>query len=638
MASTRRKVIIVALAACAVLLAIGWQHGAASPSDVFDLASQQPNCHIFGAQVADKMGQAIAAGDFDGDGVEDILIGADEADGPGNGRPAAGEAYIIFGSPTLGSVVDLASGGAGVTILGADNSDHLGEDVLATGDFNDDGYADAAVATRYADGPGNIRPDAGEVYIIFGSAGISGTVDIASGQQDVTIYGADAGDRLASSIAAGDVNGDGIDDIVLGTWEGDGPANARSRGGEAYVIFGSPALDGVIDLAEGSEDVTIYGAEAGDRLGFSVVSGDFGGDATDDILLTAQWGDGPGNARPLAGEAYVIFGSSELSGAIDVAASQQDFTIYGVGLQDEIGSAAAGDLNGDGTDDIVVVASLANGPLEDRPMAGEAYVVLGPVAQDGVVDVALSEQDLTIYGVDIYDKLAENVYSVTVGDFNGDGLKDILLGSILGDGPANGRNLSGEAYVIFGQPTMEGTIDLASAEQSFSIYIYGAADGDKLGSVAAGDVNGDGADEVLMAAPFADGVAKSRLGCGEAYVISLDDSDGDTLPDFGDPCPTDDDCDDDEFDDYLELYLGTDPQDACPDDPNDDAWPPDVNSGTMGCGFHNGEINITDVLCYKWKLGSNPYDRRYDLNADGNVNILDVLLYKWELGKSCTSP
>jgi hypothetical protein len=631
MASVRPRATIIALAAC-VLLAVAWQNSAASPLAVIDMASYEADGRIIGAGVTDKLGQSLAAGDFNGDHVEDILVGADEADGPGNGRTAAGEAYVIFGSADLGTV-DLANSEQDVTILGDDNNDHLGTP-LATGDFNGDGFADAAIAARFGDGPDGSRSDAGEVYLVFGSAAIGGVIDTASVQQDVTIYGADANDHLPSSVAVGDVNGDGTDDLLLGTYEGDGPDNTRSGAGEAYAIFGSPTLNGVIDLATGGADVTIYGEKPGalgDRLGYGLASGDFSGDGTDDILVTAQWGGGPDNTR-LAGDAYVIFGSSDLSGTVDIAASQQDFTIYAVNLQDEIGSAAAGDLNGDGVDDILVVASRGDGPLEARPTVGEAYAVFGPVAQGGVVDVALSEQDLMVYGVDSDDKLAQYVYLLTTGDFNGDGTEDVLVGSEAADGPGNARNLGGEAYVILGRSTIGGTIDFALSEED--IVVYGGNEGDHLGSVAAGDIDGNGSDEILVAAPYADGVDEARLSCGEAYVISLGDSDGDGLLDIGDPCPYDIDCDDDEFSDYVEQYVGTDSLDACPDDTNDAAWPLDIDNDAI--------ISVTgDIFHYRDRIGAEPGDpnwwQRLDFDLSGDISVTgDVFLYRDKLGATCT--
>ena len=634
MASIRRRETIVALAVCVLLVAAG-QNSAASPLAVIDMASYQASGRIIGAGVTDKLGQSIAAGDFNGDHMEDILVGADEADGPGNARTAAGETYVVFGSANLGTA-DLANSAQDVTILGADSNDHLGTP-LATGDFNGDGFADAAIAARFGDGPAGNRADAGEVYLVFGSAGMSGVIDTASAQQNVTIYGADASDHLPASVAVGDVNGDGTDDLLLGTYEGDGPGNTRSGAGEAYAIFGSPTLSGAIDLATGGANVTIYGEKAGalgDRLGYGLASGDFSGDGTDDILVTAQWGGGPDNTR-LAGDAYVIFGSADLSGTVDIAISQQDFTIYGVNLQDEIGSAAAGDLNGDGADDILVVASRGDGPLEARPTVGEVYAVFGPVAQSGVVDAALSQQDLTIYGVDSDDKLAQYVYLLAIGDFNGDGADDILVGSEAADGPGNARNLGGEAYVVFGTPTLGGTIDLLTSEGG--IVIYGGNEGDHLGSVAAGDVNGDGNDEILVAAPYADGAGEARLSCGEAYVISLEDldDDNDGILDPVDNCPLvanpdQMDSDGDGRGDVCDNCAAT----SNPDQANHDADPDGdaCDTDDDGDGFPDTKENArgSDPLNLKCYNATND-----DVGDDGKVNDGCPLRGAAESGAQC---
>jgi len=123
------------------------------------------------------------------------------------------------------------------------------------------------------------------------------------------------------------------------------------------------------------------------------------------------------------------------------------------------------------------------------------------------------------------------------------------------------------------------------------------------------------------------------------------DADGDGQGDACDNCPTvatpwfvpvgDDDCDG--FATANEEYTGTDPVDPCPDALDDDAWPPDING--MGCGSHNGQVNILDVLCFKPQFQEGAvYDSRYDLNASGGVTILDVLLYKWFINTSCTNP
>jgi hypothetical protein len=142
-----------------------------------------------------------------------------------------------------------------------------------------------------------------------------------------------------------------------------------------------------------------------------------------------------------------------------------------------------------------------------------------------------------------------------------------------------------------------------------------------------------------------DSVGNACDNCPTVTNPDQTNTDGDEWGDACDNCPTtatpwytpagDDDCDG--FATAREQYVGTDPLDACPDNRNDDAWPPDVNSG-MGCGEHDGKVNIMDVLCYRGRLAPNPYQVRYDLNADDAVNILDVLLYKQFIRMSCTNP
>jgi hypothetical protein len=133
-----------------------------------------------------------------------------------------------------------------------------------------------------------------------------------------------------------------------------------------------------------------------------------------------------------------------------------------------------------------------------------------------------------------------------------------------------------------------------------------------------------------------DTVADASDNCPLSANADQTDTDGDVL---GDACDPDDD--NDAFDDDVEDYVGTDPFDACPDDLSDDAWPPDFNGG-MGCGAHDGQINLLDVLCFRpvilSDLGDPNYDPRFDLNADGSINLLDVLLFRPVILTACTNP
>ncbi len=272
----------------------------------------------------------------------------------------------------------------------------------------------------------------------------------------MTIYGATSNDFLPwdDALMVGDLNGDGLDDLILGTFFGDGPLEARVWAGEAYIIFGSSSFPATIDLNTSGEDVTIYGATAADYLTYqgSMTVGDLNGDGLEDLILGANRADGPLDARSdAAGEAYVIFGSASLPATIDLASSDEDVTIYGASAGDLLTRAEAltvGDLDGDGIDDLVLGAFLADGPSETRTDAGEAYVIFGSSSLPATIDLATSDEDVTIFGASAGDRLSWS--ALNVGDFNDDGLDDLLLGANEADGPSEGRTNAGEAYVIFG--------------------------------------------------------------------------------------------------------------------------------------------------------------------------------------------
>jgi len=450
-----------------LLLAAAWAGGAwAQLPNIIDLNAGEEDVTIYGATAGDFLADAgaLAVGDFNGDGTDDLVLGALGADGPSDGRIDAGEVYIYFGAGSLASTLDIA-GLAGtapdVTIYGATTGDRLaGGGALAVGDFNGDGIDDLVLGSREADGPSDERSGAGEAYIIYGSASLPATIDLASSGEDVTIYGATASDTLTinGALAVGDFNGDGTDDLVLGARNADGPSgDFRGDAGEAYIIYGSATLPATIDLASSGEDVTIYGATASDVLtsGGALTVGDLNGDGTDDLVLGAKGADGPsGDFRGDAGEAYIIYGSAGLPATIDLASSEEDVTIYGATTGDllTVGALTVGDLNGDGTDDLILGAQNAGGPSDGRSFAGEAYIIYGSAGLPATIDLASSAEDVTIYGATTGDFLT-NGTALTVGDFNGDGTDDLVLGAGNADGPSDGRSNAGEAYVIFGSGT-----------------------------------------------------------------------------------------------------------------------------------------------------------------------------------------
>ncbi len=448
---------------------------------VIDLAvagSAGADVTIFGADAGDSLGfgGALQLGDVNGDGLQDMLIGAPFANGPANARPTGGEVRVLLGRAVFPGTIDLAQPGE-LVIYGASANDILSNGgALTIADVNGDGLEDILIGALSGDGVDGSREGAGEAYIVFGrsaAVGFPASLDLAQpvGQGgDVVIYGATAGDLLTSNgaLAAGDVNGDGIADLLLGTNGGDGPAEGRNGAGEAYVVFGRATFPSSLDLAQPGDtgaNVTIYGANGGDNLtsGGALTVGDLNRDGVVDLILGARKAKGPAEARDSAGEAYLIWGRrTAFPASLDLAvqgAGGADVTVYGSAnnaLLTSGGAVATGDLNGDGYTDLVLGAEEASGGVS-RGKAGRSYILFGRASFPAEFDLAADgAADVLILGADADDNLTEGG-ALAMGDLNGDGVADLVLGAYQADGPANARAQAGEAYVLSGiRATSEG--------------------------------------------------------------------------------------------------------------------------------------------------------------------------------------
>ncbi len=425
----------------------------ASPTAIGDL-------FFAGAAAGDNFGWSVSsAGDVNGDGYSDLIVGAYLNNA---GGVDAGRAYIYFGGVSMDTTAD-------VTLTGAATGDQFGRSVSPAGDVNGDSYSDVIVGARWNNAGGS---NAGRAYIYFGGVSMDNTAD-------VTLTGAAANDEFGNSVStAGDVNGDSLSDVIVGAYRNNA---GGSTAGRVYVYFGGVSMDN-------TADVTLTGAAASDQFGISVSSaGDVNGDSYSDVIVGAYLNDAGGTS---AGRAYVYFGGVSMDSTADV-------TLTGAAAGDLFGYSvsSAGNVNGDGYGDVIVGAY---GNDAGGTGAGRAYVFFGPMVAmtTGVIFTGTapgdylggggmdSTADVILTGEATGDYLGISVSSA--GDVNGDGKGDVIVGA---EGSDSGGTDAGRVYVYHGGVSMDNFAD---------DILTGNAAGDYLGySVAtAGDVNGDGRSDV----------------------------------------------------------------------------------------------------------------------------------------------
>jgi len=296
------------------------------------------------------------------------------------------------------------------------------------------------------------------------------------------------------------------------------------------------------DLAVNLARREIRGTERYDYLGQALAGGDLNGDGRADLVVGAFLADGPGEARPEAGEVVIHF-APEGSGPSRL--EPRTTTIYGALPGDKVGlSVAVGDLDGDSIDDLVVSASGVDGPSGDRPEAGAVLVFLGRSLARGslapVWDLAQRAPDVILHAPDEDDSRGGSFQfvPVAVGDLNRDDLGDVLMGFPGGDGPDGTRGSAGEVHVFFGSAALPPVVDLATESP---LVLHGEDSGDLLGqALTVGDLNGDGFADIVGGAKNADGPLDEVERAGEAVGVLgredlpavIDIGDGSTLPDF----------------------------------------------------------------------------------------------------------
>ena len=375
---------------------------------------------LTGAVAGDRFGAAVATGNIlntDGSFPRNLLVAAPQANG------GAGAVYLFPAGTSLSGNATVNASAAQYVINGAPG-DLLGTS-LATGDLNNDGRREIIMGA-----PGN-----GRIYIINGAAGLSGTRNLASQPADAVAAGAGYG----SVVTAGDVTGDTIYDMLVGTTAQNAAYLYRGRTGALPASLNPDA---------------VFTGNPGDQAGASVRLGDVDSDGIRDVQIGAPSSDGPGNGRPDAGAIYILWGSATL---VSRALSAADVTVYGESPGNLLGTFFNyGDVNRDTPDDLVMNASAGGGASQLQVYYGRSRGTYGVSIGGGrrVVDLATGILDRRIVG----DATVGVIASTQVYELTGEGARDIIAGV-----PSASSNMG---YVYF---TLSPRMKLSSSSLTFRV-------------------------------------------------------------------------------------------------------------------------------------------------------------------------
>ncbi len=426
---------------------------------------------IEGTQTDALFGFSQAVGDFNGDGMDDLVVGAPNNDNSGTDRGAA----FIFLGPFSG---DLDTGDANGSYIGEEEYDRAGF-ALAAGDVNGDGYDDIIVGS-----PGNDDnlPNSGQVYVIFGRRNF--TTQNSLSEANGSFIGKDNSDRIGMALACGDVNGDRYDDVIIGTPREDGDDGANS--GAVYIIHGKSGSWNM-EKSLYNADASYVGTALGQRVGLNVTCGDVNGDGMSDILIGAPYHT---RSEFEEGMVYIAFGRTS-SWKLNIRVNTLNASFLGGTAGAHLGwSLSAGfDADGDELGDILIGAPGLDGAYMFRGRQGWGRRI-EPHRADIEVEGDPGTRTGWSVAMDIYDR-------------------DLVRGLIVGS-PGNDTIDPSFAFLPNGT---EGDLPNSTIVNGTSESLYGW-------SIVSGDMDLDGLKDAVVSAPNATGPS-SRTGVVEIVEYAM---------------------------------------------------------------------------------------------------------------------
>ena len=478
-----------------------------------------------GENADDEAGYSVSfAGDVNGDGLEDILIGAwgnDDVDAQ------AGKVYLIFSS-SLGSSTNIDLSLADYVFLGQNQGDQAGISVAGAGDIDGDGLDDILIGAWGYDTSSHLV--AGRAYIILASS-LGSTTTIGLGSADYHLTGVGEFHALGHSVAsAGDVDGDGLADVLIGAPNKYGTSLHATSGSSVYFLFGKDIIASSSASLSYSHRFTDYycythasctttwGTSGLSHLGWSVSSaGDIDGDGRDDIIMGApEWKDSTGSVSSGSGRIFIVFGKNMGRGGgysvptgahyIDTVA---DITLVGntsSGFYSgrNIGGfvTTVGDIDGDGLDDIL---QISNDDIEHSHSFGGSHIILGStLSTTGVHDFS----DVIDFEFDDLVKKWEFSSGSTTADIDQDGIDDLIIGT--------GHDTGQTSVILSSELGTSSTIDLSAGDAAYQFDGESSADWSGENIAGGRDVNGDGLPDILIGASGNDDGGSDA---GKVYLI-----------------------------------------------------------------------------------------------------------------------